>query len=274
MNDSSAYLPRVLLTGARGKVASKVIPELRRHCRLHRTDITPAHAEENDYTQADLRDFSNLEEVVAGYDAIVHMAIAAEPREREKVGKGEIDPFEEMILRVNVEGTTHLFEAARRQNVKKIVFISSMTVLWGNRHRSHYDHLTDLEPKNLYACSKIFGENLAKMYHRRHGMSAICLRIGQPYPIHPEADFAWQTNRRSRSIYVSMEDITRSVLCALQTSQPFGIYNIVSASDNQRVDLSHAKEIGYVPQSYFRAECLEHYADGAFPQQVEPVVCY
>lgn len=78
----------------------------------------------------------------------------------------------------------------------------------GDRHKPYYDHLTPPEPKNLYACTKIFGESLGQLYSRVYGLSVICLRLGQPYPIHHSVDEAWKANRRSRSIYVAMSPAT------------------------------------------------------------------
>lgn len=274
MNNSTNSRPRVLVTGARGKLATHAIPRLREHFDLRLTDVLPARPEDQDYIQADLTDFSHLEDLMIGMDAVVHLAIASEPAVREPLVSGRMDPFEEQILQVNILGTSYLFEAARRAGVRRVVFVSSMTVLWGDRHKSHYDHLTPPEPKNLYACSKIFGENIGQLYARSHGVSVICLRLGQPYPINHAADEAWKVNRRSRSIYVAIEDITSSLLCALHTDKHFGVYNIVSASDNQRIDLSHAREIGYVPRSYFAEGRREWYEDGSFPEATEPVVCH
>ena len=263
---------KVLVTGARGRIASWALPTLREEFDLTLTDIAPPDGDPT-YVQADLAG-PLREDLCAGMDAIVHMAIASEPENRPPPQPGELGFFEENILRVNVQGTTHLFEAARRAGVKKIVFVSSMTVIWGDKHLPHYDHLTPLEPKNLYACSKIFGENLARFYFREHGISAICLRIGQPYPMACEVENAWRTSRRSRSIVVSMDDITRALGCALRTTQPFGIYNIVSGSDNQRVELSHAREIGYRPRDYFTEGELKHFPDGELPPPVLPVQCH
>lgn len=272
-NFNATSRPKVLITGAKGRIASWAIPILREEFDFRLTDIVPPREGEPDYFQADLAG-PLREDLCEGMDAILHMAIAGTPPAVQAPLRGELDSFEQNILRVNVQGTTHLFEAARRAGVKKIIFVSSMTVLWGDRHRARYDHLTPLEPKNLYACSKIFGENLARFYHREHGISAICLRIGQPYPMASEVENAWRTARRSRSIYVTMDDITRALRCGLLTSQPFGIYNIVSASDNQRIDVSHAAEIGYRPHDYFAENELRHFPDGNLPPPTLPVQCY
>lgn len=264
--------PKVLVTGARGKLASRAIPELAQHFDLHLTDLAPNDGQSN-YTKADLTG-PLLEDLCAGQDAILHMAIASEPAQRETPLKGRFDPFEDTVLKVNVLATSYLFEAARRAGVKKIIFVSSMTVVWGDKHKPHYDHQMPFEPKNLYACTKIFGENLARLYHREYGMSVLCLRIGQPYPINSEVENLWRDSRRARSIFVTTEDVTRGLICALKSNQPFGIYNIVSASDNQRIDISHSREIGYIPRAYFTEDRIEYYDDGNFPSPVLPVECY
>ncbi len=265
-------LPKVLVTGACGRLAAQAIPSLQKSFDLYLTDKAPSMESNLPYQQADITNFSALEPIMRGMDAVAHLAIASN-REYEPVTEGEgIPPFDEMMLQVNLQGTYHIFEAARRAGLKKIVYLSSMTAHLGNRHRPRYDKDTPLEPRNLYACTKIFGENLAQLYSRVHGLSVICLRIGQPYPIGTPDDVVWQESKRARSVFVTTEDVTRSILCALRTDVRFGVYNIVSASDNPRVDLEHAGEIGFVPRGFFSDSGLSFHEDGNFPEVTGPIV--
>lgn len=263
---SMPSLPKVLLTGARGKLASQAIPVLQNDYDLYLTDKAPPGESKLPYQQADITEYAGLSKVMTGMDAVAHLAIAS-LREFDPTYKEDtLLPFDEMTLKVNVQGTYHIFEAARRAGVKKIVYLSSFTAHLGNKHRPFYDKDTPLDPRNLYACTKIFGENLARLYHREHGMSVIGLRIGQPYPSGTVDDQGWQTNKRARSVFVTMEDISLAIRCALKTDVPYGIYNIVSASDNPRIDLEHAREIGYVPRGFFSENNLSFYENGDFPK--------
>lgn len=103
----------VLLTGAAGGLGTLMrglLPEYGYTLRLF--DVRPIE-DEPDAITADLCDTQALREAVRGVDAIVHLA-----------GISLEAPFEK-ILKSNIEGTYHLYEAAREEGVRRIVFASS-----------------------------------------------------------------------------------------------------------------------------------------------------
>lgn len=268
----TARRPVVLVTGARGRLAGEIIRAMRRDFACRLTDRTAPDGDCSGCLPADLTDFSQVyPRLTEGVEAVVHLAIASKRDLPTDPSPLEISPFEERTMAVNVQGTYHVFEAARRAGVKRIVFLSSMTVFHGDKHLPRYETGTPLNPQNLYACTKIFGENLGTVYARDHGMSVISLRIGQPYPTVPELDALWRTSKRARSHFVAQEDIAEAVVCALRTDVWTGIFNIVSASDNQRVDLAPAARIGYQPRYHFSDAGLQTRDDGAFPPPGCPV---
>jgi UDP-glucose 4-epimerase len=89
-------------------------------------------------------------------------------------------------LAVNVEGQVNIFEACRYRNVKKVVFSSSIAV-YGDPESGLIDEhaparLGTFQPAAaLYACTKLIGENLCKLYSSRHGIQAIALRYATVY---------------------------------------------------------------------------------------------
>ncbi|WP_143642123.1 NAD-dependent epimerase/dehydratase family protein, partial [Streptomyces viridochromogenes] len=103
----------VLLTGAAGGLGTLMrglLPSYGYDLRL--LDVRPIE-DEPDAIVADLADREALREAVRGVDAIIHLA-----------GISLEAPFEK-ILRANIEGTYHLYEAAREEGVGRIVFASS-----------------------------------------------------------------------------------------------------------------------------------------------------
>jgi len=268
MNETPSSLPHVLLTGAAGVIGSKIRKPLEASFRLRATDKRESPGDAWEYRQADLLDFCQIRSLVEGVDAVVHLAIAPY-REYDESAEPPIDgltPYQELMLDVNIRATAYLFEAARRADIRKIVYMSSLTVYFGDRSQDSYNESDPVNPGNLYACTKVFGENLARVYSRDFGISVICLRIGQPYPVNLERhDEYWKTNKRARSTYVAMEDIASAVRLALVSPLPFGIYNILSASDNPRFDITAAREIGYIPHACFTSDGLVFSEDGAFP---------
>ena len=89
-------------------------------------------------------------------------------------------------LAVNVEGQVNIFEACRYRNVKKVVFSSSVAV-YGDPAPGLVDEqapaqLNTFQPAAaLYACTKLIGENLCKLYSAKHGIQAIALRYSTVY---------------------------------------------------------------------------------------------
>ncbi|HWP17209.1 MAG TPA: NAD(P)-dependent oxidoreductase, partial [Xanthobacteraceae bacterium] len=107
---------RILITGAAGKIGSTLREGLRgRYPVLRLSDIGqlgPARDGE-EIAPADLTDLASVEDAMKGVDCVVHLG--AIPGE---------DTWEK-ILPNNIVGTWNLFEAARRQGVRRVVYASS-----------------------------------------------------------------------------------------------------------------------------------------------------
>ena len=99
---------------------------------------------------AALEDAGAVLALLAGVDAVVHLG-----------GISVEGPFEP-ILRANIAGTYHLYEAARRQHVRRIVFASSNHVTGFYRQDEVIDASMPMRPDGHYGLSKAFGENLAQ----------------------------------------------------------------------------------------------------------------
>lgn len=103
----------VLLTGAAGSLGTLMrglLPAYGYDLRL--LDLTPIEGEPDAVT-ADLGDKAALREAVRGVDAVIHLAGIS------------LEASFDKILHSNIEGTYNLYEAAREEGVKRIVFASS-----------------------------------------------------------------------------------------------------------------------------------------------------
>jgi UDP-glucuronate 4-epimerase len=79
--------------------------------------------------------------------------------------------------RVNVEGTTHLLQAAVDQKVQKFLFASSSSV-YGNASRVPFSEEDAVnEPISPYAATKRAGELLAHTYWHLYKLPIFCLRF-------------------------------------------------------------------------------------------------
>ncbi|MCW2870388.1 NAD(P)-dependent oxidoreductase, partial [Actinacidiphila oryziradicis] len=160
----------VLLTGAAGGVGTlmrELLPQYGYELRL--LDLVPVDGAPDAIT-ADLADKDALREAVRGIDAIIHLA-----------GISLEAPFEK-ILRANIEGTYNLYEAAREEGVRRVLFASSNHAVGFTPRPVSDDPLipvsTPRRPDTFYGLSKGFGEDLAQLYWDLHGVETVSVRIG------------------------------------------------------------------------------------------------
>jgi uronate dehydrogenase len=227
---------RILITGPGGRVGTQIVPLLREHFALRLLDVNPLPAEGDDeMVQADIRDFDALRAACAGVKAMVHLA--AVPDE---------DDFHSKLLPMNLAGLYNAFEAARQAGVKKIVFASTgQTVLKYPRGEWVTPEMP-VRPMTVYACTKVFGEALARYYSDEYGLSMICVRIcwfqGYQSPLlrqQPELHREWCSPR----------DLTQLLVKSIAADLPFAIFFGVSNNTGRYWDISNAQKlVGYQPQ--------------------------
>ncbi|MFD7920243.1 NAD-dependent epimerase/dehydratase family protein [Streptomyces sp. NPDC059740] len=223
----------VLLTGAAGGVGTRMRELLPPYgYRLRLLDQRPIE-DEPDAIVADLSDTAALREAVRGVDAIIHLA-----------GISLEAPFEK-ILRSNIEGTYHLYEAAREAGVGRVVFASSNHAVGYTPRPADGSGAVPVEtkhrPDTFYGLSKTFGEDLASLYWDRHGIESVCVRIGSCFP--------QPRNVRELSVWLSEADCAR-LLHACLTAPKVGHTVVYGSSANTRLwwDLGSARALGYDPQ--------------------------
>jgi uronate dehydrogenase len=223
----------ILLTGAAGGMGTLMrglLPAYGYELRL--LDMLPIEGEPDAVT-ADLADQDALREAVRGVDAIVHLAGIS------------LESTFDKILKANIEGTYHLYEAARAEGVRRVVFASSNhAVGFTPRPREGGPLIpvgTPHRPDTYYGLSKCFGEDLAQMYADLHGIDTVSIRIGSCFPE--------PTTVRRLSIWMSPEDGARLLHAAL-TADVSGHTVVYGSSANTRLwwDLAPARALGYEPQ--------------------------
>lgn len=105
--------------------------------------------------QGDIRNKTQITQVTKGKEYVVHAA-AALPIQKSK----------EYIFSTNVDGTKNVLEAALKQGVKRLVFISTTAVYGVPKHLPEQED-SPLDPIGHYGKSKIAGENLCKEYMKK-----------------------------------------------------------------------------------------------------------
>ncbi|MFF5896619.1 NAD-dependent epimerase/dehydratase family protein [Streptomyces argenteolus] len=239
----------VLLTGAAGGLGTLMrglLPAYGYDLRL--LDLTPVDGEPGAVT-ADLCDRDALREAVRGVDAIIHLAGIS------------LEASFDKILRSNIEGTYNLYEAAREEGVRRIVFASSNHAIGYTPRPLPGDPLIPVEtprrPDTFYGLSKAFGEDLAQFYWDKHGLETVSVRIG--------SCFMEPTSVRMLSVWMSPGDGARLFHAAL-TAEDVRHTVVYGSSDNTRLwwDLTSARALGYDPQ-----DDSEQYADKLVAEQGE-----
>jgi nucleoside-diphosphate-sugar epimerase len=216
---------KILVTGAAGKVGSFVVRELLEYGHQVRALDKIAFAadlrERAEVVYADLTDRIAMLRAAQGMDAIAHLAAIPNPTNGQ-----DLEIFEP-----NVVGTHYVFAAAEAHGIQKVAFASSCAI-YGAPFASKpfemqylpLDEKHPIEPQDLYALSKHFGELTAATYTRRTGMATTCLRL------HMVVDFAskrwrWMHHhiehsheRASNDLwhYIDVRDAARAFRLALE----------------------------------------------------------
>lgn len=232
---------RLLLTGAAGglgRVLRETLKPMTRVLRLSDVQSLGEAAEGEELQPCDLADRQAVDELVRGCEAIVHMGGVSVER-----------PFEE-ILEANIKGIFHIYEAARRHGVRRVIFASSNHAVGFYRQSETIDASMPVRPDGYYGLSKMYGEGMASFYHDRYGIETLSIRIGSSFP-EPR-------DRRMMHIWLSYRDLTELIRRGLFTP---GIGHTIAfgMSDNKAPwwDNCLAAHLGYAPQDtseVFRAQ--------------------
>jgi len=256
MNPLSApRFKRLLLTGAAGNLGRVLRPRMKRYCETLRVSdlaaMDPAGAGE-EVVPAALEDLAAMQSLLADVDAVLHFG-----------GVSIEKPFE-TVLPANIVGGYNVYEAARRNGVKRILFASSNHVTGFYSQGETLTPHAPPRPDSNYGLSKAFGENLAQFYFDRYGLETVSLRIGSCWPV--------PTDRRMLSSWLSHDDLERLIVAAL-SAPVVGHTVIYGVSDNRSAwwDNSASRHIGYRPQDSsepWRAEveASQPYVDPSLPE--------
>jgi len=240
---------RILLTGAAGGLGTQLRTRLKGNCEVLRLsdvrDFGPAQDQE-EIALADLADAAAVRAAVADCNAIVHLG-----------GISVEGPFEP-ILQANILGAYHLYEAARLEGVKRIVFASSNHVTGFYKQSETIDADAPPRPDGYYGLSKAFGEDLSRFYFDRYGIETACVRIG--------SSFAEPKDRRMLATWLSFDDLHRLIIACL-TTPVLGHSIVFGMSDNSTTwwDNRRAKHVGYRPQ-----DSSDVFRDAVFARTPEP----
>src|SRR6266496_2637170 len=202
------------------------------------------------FVRGDLTDRAVLNTLLGSiqFDQVIHLAARAGVR------PSLVEPA--LYQRVNVEGTVHLLETARRNKVKKIVIASSSSVYGVNSKVPFSESDPIFAAISPYAASKLACEALGHVYHHVYGMDIVLLRFFTVYGPRQRPDLAIHKFARlisdgkplpvfgdpaaSARDYTYVSDTVAGVVAC--TNREFG-YEIFNLGESQTVTLSRLIEL-------------------------------
>ena len=223
---------KVLVTGASGHLGGMLFNSLAMigYTNLIGTDLKRKNIRKNQkFILADLKNFGKTVKITKDIHAIVHF------------GAIPIEDEQQNILHNNIIGTYNLFEAARINNVKRIIFASSNHAIGFHRRTTRLNETSTQRPDSHYGLSKVFGENLSRLYADKFNIKSMCIRIGSCLKV--------PVDRRHISTWISYEDLTQLVNIGIKNKS---IHHeiVYGASKNKKSwwNNSKAHKLGYRPK--------------------------
>lgn len=118
-----------------------------------------------DFYQLDIRD-KQIYSLFKNVDYVFHFAA------KNCISDCQIDPLE--TVDINVNGTMNVFEAAKQNNVKKVIYAESSAMYEGSSIYPTPEY--NIKPESFYALSKMCSMILAKGYERFSNLKFTALR--------------------------------------------------------------------------------------------------
>ena len=236
---------RVVVTGGLGKIGQWVVNELISGAeqrtphevivfdRVAGPQQGPFQQGPVRYVIGDTLDLGQVLGVLAGADAVVHLAALPAP------GYATND----VTFRTNVLGTFNVHEAAWRLGIRRLVSTSSTAVLgWVYRERDFLpeylpvDEDHPIAPQDVYRLSKQIGEDIARSYASKWGMETVALR--PPGVLTPEQLEGMRAEGGRRPVrfglydYVDVRDLAYAYRLAVERPLSGGTVLFVAADDS------------------------------------------
>src|SRR5437868_5643256 len=246
-------MTKVALSGASGNMGRILRTELqKRGVDLRsaggRNPLAPLH-EGEDIMHGDLRDPAVVDRLLNGVDVLIHLAGTSVER-----------PLPE-IIENNLVGLHQVYEGARRNKVRRVIFASSNHAFGMHSVKDKLKLDAPFRPDGFYGLSKAWGEDMTRMYWDKHGIEGISVRIG--------STLERPTEFRHLSTWFGYEDLTQFMICCIEARE-VGYVAVWGVSNNTRSywDNSVVERIGYRP-----VQNSEDYAEEILrqPNPLDPV---
>lgn len=231
---------RILVTGAGGAIGRLICPSLQANGYRIRS-FDKVHVEYvEDRVCGELEDLTSLRQAARGIDTIIHLAACSDDAD-----------FLSQLVPSNVIGLHNVFEAARLEGVPRFNLASSCLTV----DHTQFDEVTtvnDRLPVDHYGLTKLWAEDMGRLYSHRYGISVLATRLG--WVVRNQAEFdEMKSTPGGTDLYLSHQDVRRFFLCALQADfAPFAVAYAFSKQTPELFDMTTTKSLlNYMPSDDF-----------------------
>lgn len=249
---------RVAVTGGSGKAGRAVVRDLVAHGhRVLNVDLLPDPEPVCSYRQADLDELGQTFEVLNRQEAVVHLAAVPRPGLR----------TEEATFRTNMASTFNVFSAASQLGIDRVVWASSETTLGlpFDETKPYFpvDEEQPTVPKSSYALGKVLGEEMARYFSGRFGITIVGLRLSNVWTdddYHAVESFQPDPRLRSWNAwgYVDARDVAQACRLALEAEISGAEVFIIAAADTVMERPNHELVAEVFPRVPLRRAAGDH----------------
>ena len=167
---------RFLVTGGAGFIGSNIakslvekgyaVRVLDNFATGQRTNLEP-FIKDIELIEGDIRDFWTVVKATKGVDYILHQAALP------SVARSIDNPL--TTTEVNINGTLNILEAARFNEVQRIVYASSSSIYGDSPEMPKNEEMRPM-PKSPYAITKLAGEEYCLSFFNLYGLETVALR--------------------------------------------------------------------------------------------------
>jgi nucleoside-diphosphate-sugar epimerase len=195
------------------------------------------------FKRTDIRDTASLDSVLAGCDAVVHLAAI--------VGDPACARMPELAMAVNRDASLNLFELSQRSGISHFVFASTCSNYGRMSDPTQFvTEETELRPVSLYAETKVEVEKTLLTNSQLQTITTV-LRFSTIFGLSPRMRFDLTVNEFTRDLhrtreltifgeqfwrpYVHVRDAARAIQMVLQASPEKvagNVFNVGDASQN------------------------------------------
>lgn len=239
--------PLIGITGAEGQIGTLLRRDLSSEFAFKAFTLRP---QSSPSTVLDLADAAAVQGAFEGLDTVIHLAAEPDPR-----------AGWDSVRRNNIDVLYNVLEECVRARVRKVIFASThhtqhgLTMRDGNPGtldpsvKLHKDLDSRPDPDSLYAVSKLFGEDMGRLYSIRHGLRFIALRIGWvELEENPKQYLGTIHDSYLRSYFLSQRDCVEAFRAALLNPADFLVAYAISANPGCVFDVEASnQQLGFTP---------------------------